>query len=151
MGKGVYTYAADQVQIIVGGVPISGLADGTFINVVRDEQAYNKITGADGTTSRSRTANKAGAITVTLQQTSPSNDVLTGFMLADEAGDQGVVPVFIKDTYGRTLHAASSAWVQQMPDQDFSKEVEERGWVLDCARIDSFVGGNELQSGGGNG
>ena len=148
---GVYTYAADAVQIIVGGVPISGLADGTFVSISRDEQAYNKVTGADGTTSRAKTANRAGAITITVQQTSPSNDVLSGFMIADEAGDNGVVTVLVKDTIGRTLHSASSAWVQKMPDQDFSKEIEEREWVLDCARIDSFVGGNSQQTGGNGG
>lgn len=145
---GVFTYASDAVQIIVGGVSMSGLADGTFITVSRDEQAYNKVTGADGSTSRAKTANRSGSITVTLKQTSPSNDVLTGFMIADEAGDQGVVPVLVKDTSGRTLHYASAAWVQQMPDQEFSKEISEREWVLDCARIDSFVGGNQQQTGG---
>jgi hypothetical protein len=140
---GVYTYAADAVKIIVGGVPMSGLADGTFVSISRDEQAYNKVTGADGTTSRAKTANRAGSITLTLQQTSPSNDVLSGFMIADEASDSGVV--LVKDTSGRTLHYASSAWVQQMPSQEFSKEIAEREWVLDCARIDSFVGGNPQQ------
>ncbi|HKL77616.1 MAG TPA: phage protein [Gammaproteobacteria bacterium] len=144
----VYTYAAESVRIIVGGVPISGLADGTFVSISRDEQAYNKTTGADGTTSRSRTGNRAGTIAITLQQTSPSNDTLSGFMLADEASDQGVVPVLIKDTSGRTLHYANSAWVQQKPDEEFGKEISDREWTLDCARIDSFVGGNTSQTGG---
>lgn len=150
MAAGVYTYAADAVQIIVGGVPISGLADGTFVNISRDEQAYTKTTGADGTTSRARTGNRAGSITITLQQTSPSNDVLSGFMAADEAGDQGVVPVLVKDTSGRSLHYASAAWVQQAPDSEYAKEINEREWALDCARIDSFVGGNAQQTGSGS-
>ena len=143
----VYTYSPEEVRVIVGGVPMSAFADGTFVNVTRDEQAYNKVTGADGRTSRARTANRAGAITITLQQTSPSNDVLSGFMLADEAGDQGVVSVMIKDSSGRTLHFCAAAWVQQMPDQDFSKDIENREWILDCSRIDSFVGGNQAQTG----
>lgn len=144
----VRTYAADEVRIVVGGALISGYADGTFVSVSRDEQAFNKITGADGTTSRSKSANKAGTITLILQQTSPSNDVLSAFMIADEQTNNGVVPVLVKDTSGRTLHFAASAWVQQMPDQDFSKDIEERQWVLDCAAIDSFVGGNANQAGG---
>ncbi len=145
---GVYTYAADAVQIIAGGVPLSGLADGTFVTVERDEQAYNKVTGADGSTSRARTGNRAGNIVVTLQQTSPSNDVLSGFMLEDEAGDQGVFPLLVKDTSGRTLCYASAAWVQQAPSQEFAKEINEREWTLDCARINVFVGGNAQQTGG---
>lgn len=139
---GVYTYASDEVQIIVGGVPMSGLADGTFVTISRDEQAFTKVTGADGSTSRSKSANRAGTITITLKQTSPANDVLSGFMIADEQSNNGVVPIMVKDTGGRTLHYASAAWVQQMPDQDFAKEISNREWVMDCARIDSFVGGN---------
>jgi hypothetical protein len=142
MAAGVYTYASDEVQIIVGGVPMSGLADGTFVSISRDEQAFTKVTGADGSTSRSKSANRAGSITITLKQTSPANDVLSGFMIADEQSNNGVVTVMVKDTGGRTLHYASAAWVQQMPDQDFSKEISNREWVMDCARINSFVGGN---------
>lgn len=144
----VRTYAADEVRIVVGGAPISGLADGTFVSISRDEQAFNKVTGADGVTSRAKTANRAGTITLTLQQTSPGNDVLSALMLADEAGNNGVTSVLVKDSGGRTLHFAASAWVQQMPDVDFSKDIEEREWVLDCAAIDSFVGGNSNQAGG---
>ena len=144
----IRTYAADQVRIVVGGVPISGLADGTFVSISRDEQAYNKVTGADGTTSRARTGNRAGSITITLQQTSPSNDVLTGYMIADEQSDSGVVPVLVKDTSGRTVVFAASAYVQQSPDADFSKDIEEREWVLDCAAIDMTLGGNANVSGG---
>jgi len=69
-------------------------------------------------------------------------------MIADEEGNDGVTSVLVKDTSGRTLHFAASAWVQQMPDTDFSKEIEEREWVLDCAAIDSFVGGNANAAGG---
>jgi hypothetical protein len=143
---GVYTYASDEVRVIVGGVPMSGFADGTFVTVSRDEQAFTKVTGADGTTSRSKSANKSGTITITLKQTSPSNDVLSGFMIADEQSNEGVVPVLIKDTSGRTIHSVSAAWVQQMPDNEFGKEISEREWVMDCARIDSFVGGNDRSS-----
>lgn len=139
---GVYTYSCSEVQVIVGGAPMSGMADGTFVNIERDEQAYTKVTGADGSTSRSKSANRSGTITITLKQTSPSNDVLTGFMVADEQGDAGVVPVLVKDNSGRTLHAASAAWVQKSPSQDFAKEISNREWVMDCARLDQFIGGN---------
>jgi len=144
----IRTYAADEVRIVVGGAPITGLADGTFVSVSRDEQAYNKVTGADGTTSRAKTANRAGTITLTLQQTSPANDVLSGYMIADEQDNSGVVPVLVKDGSGRTVVSAASAYVQQAPDADFSKDIEEREWVLECAGIDMFVGGNANSAGG---
>lgn len=147
MSKEIFTYSAEEVAVIVGGVRITGYADGTFITVRRDEQAYNKVTGADGKTSRARTANRSGQVEMVLQQTSPGNDVLSGLMLADEAGDQGVVPVLVKDGSGNTRHFAASAWVQQKPDEAFGKQIENRTWIIDCGRIDSFVGGNNTQRG----
>ena len=141
----VNTYDPAEVALIVGGVPITGLADGTFLSISRDEQAYSKVTGADGTTSRAKSNNRAGTMTFTLKQTSPANDVLTGFMVADETSNNGVVPVLVKDRLGNSVAATSAAWVQQAPDQGFSKEIEEREWVLDCGTIDIFIGGNAAQ------
>ncbi len=143
----VYTYDPSEVAVIVGGAIMQGFADGTFVEVERDEQAYEKVTGADGETSRAKTNNKSGNITITLKQTSPSNDILSGIMIADEADNSGVVPVLIKDRLGNTVFASSAAWVQQMPSSAYSKEIEEREWVLDCAKIDAFVAGNDSQEG----
>lgn len=142
MGTSVHNYAADRVTVTVGATLISGFADGTFISVSRDEQAYNAVTGADGFVSRAKTGNRAGTITLTLQQTSPSNDILSGFMIADELRNRGVFPIFIQDQEGETIFQAQHCWVQQMPDSDFSKEISNRVWTLACARINAFVGGN---------
>jgi hypothetical protein len=141
----VYTYASDEVTVIVGGVVMSGFADGTFVTVARDEQAFNKVTGADGSVSRAKTANKSGTITLTLQQTSPSNDVLSALMIADELSNQGVVPVLLKDKTGRTTVFSSSSWIQQSPEASMSKNIESREWVIDCAKLEIFIGGNIQQ------
>jgi len=144
----VWTYSPEDVRIVMGGVLITGYADGTFITVSRDEQAYNKVTGADGKVSRARSANRSGTAVITLKQTSPANDILTGFMLADEAGDQGVVPFLVIDGSGRTINGSSAAWVQQAPDQAFSKDIENREWTIDLSAVDMFIGGNQQQTGG---
>lgn len=145
----VYTYAADEVRILLNGLPVSGLADGTFVSIESDEQRYVKTTGADGSTSRARTGNKSGSITVTLQQTSPANELMTGFMLADDAGNQGVFSVLVKDSSGNSLHFANAAWIQNAPTAEYGKEINNREWVLDCGIIEHFYGGNQEQTGGG--
>ena len=78
------TYDPKQVVISIGGVPISGYADGTFLLIDRDENAFTKVTGADGTSTRVKSNNRAGSMTLTLKQSSPSNDVLSGFATLDE-------------------------------------------------------------------
>lgn len=139
---GVKTYDPKQVVVSVGGIPISGYADGTFVNVTRDEDAFTKRTGADGEASRAKSNNRGGSITVTLQQTSLSNDALSALALVDENTGDGVVPVIVKDVRGTTLCYSSAGWIKKMPDAEFSKEIQDREWVIDCADLRFNVGGN---------
>ena len=137
------TYDFSQVNVILGGVPITGFADGTSVTVEFDEEQFTKVTGADGLTTRSKSNNYAGSVTLTLQQTSKSNDELSALWNADRINNNGVVPLLIKDNSGRTLWAAENAWVQQMPTQEFGKELADREWVLDCSALTGLAGGNQ--------
>ena len=56
---------------------MSGFADGTFLTVDRDDDQWAKVTGADGTSTRIKSNNRSGNMTLTLKQSSPSNDVLS--------------------------------------------------------------------------
>ncbi|QDP66996.1 MAG: putative structural protein [Prokaryotic dsDNA virus sp.] len=135
-------YDATQVILVFNGAPISGFADGTFITVEFDEQQFNKTTGADGLTQRSKTGNYAGNITVTLLNGSPSNDVLSAAWNADRVSNNGQGPILLRDLSGRTLWSAKNAWVRQMPSQGFGKDAENREWVLDTDALNGQAGGN---------
>jgi len=145
--QGAKTYDPKNVQIIMGGAPITGFADGTFINVSFDEDQYTKTVGADGEVSRAKTNNHTSTITLTLKQTSGSNDVLSAFYNADKLNDAGAVPLMIKEIgSGRTLAFTQAAWVQKLPDVGYSKDVEDRAWTIATAQMDMFVGGNSLNA-----
>ena len=137
------TYDVSQVAVIVGGVPLEGFADGSRVTVEFDEEQFTKVTGSDGLTTRSKSNNYAGNIGVTLQQSSRSNDYLSGLWNADRVSNSGVVPTLVKDNSGRTLWAAEHAWVQQMPSQEFAKEVSDREWILDTDKLTGLAGGNQ--------
>lgn len=144
----VKTYDPKNVQIIIGGVPMSGLADGTFLTVAFDEPQFSKTVGADGEVSRAKSNNYSATATLTLKQTSASNDVLSGFATADRETNAGVVPMMVKEIgSGRTLLFAEAAWVEQFPDVVYSKEVEDREWTLALANVTPFVGGNFVAGG----
>jgi len=136
------TYDVRAGVLVVGGVPMTGFADGTAIRVEFDEEQFTKTTGADGLTTRSKTNNYAGSVSIFLQQTSPSNDVLSALWATDRATSKGVVPVMWKDFSGRTIWAAQHAWVRQMTSLEEGKEASDREWVLDCAELTGFTGGN---------
>lgn len=138
----VRTYDPKEVVVLVGGIPIGGFADGTAIAVSRSNDAYSKVSGTDGITSRAKSNDKSGEIAITLSQTSPSNDVLSGIALADELSNNGVVPVSITDLSGRTILLSAFAWIRKPADTEFAKEISNREWMLDAADLNMFVGGN---------
>ena len=84
----------------------------------------------------------SGEITLTLAQTSPSNDYLSSIQTLDELSGTGVVPVLIQDNSGRSKYVSGFAWIRRPPDAEFGKEISNREWVLDCADISFFTGGN---------
>lgn len=136
------TYDPKSVLIIVGGAIMGGFTDGTFLSVERDDDAFAKETGADGETSRAKRNNRSGSATLTLHQTSPSNDILSAFALADELDNSGVVPFLVRDLSGRTTLFSALGWIRKVPATPYSTEIEDREWVLDLADLDFFVGGN---------
>ena len=138
----VKTYDPKNTVVTVAGIPVGGYADGTFIKVTRDEDAFKKVTGADGYTARVKSNNRGGAIEITLMQTSSSNSLLSALAVADELTSAGIVPVMVKDLTGVSTSFSGTAWVKKMPDQEFSKELSNRVWILDCADLFTAAGGN---------
>lgn len=138
------TYDPKMVQVIFDGNPITGFADGTFVNIEWDEDAWNKVTGADGLVSRAKTNNYSGAVTVTLLSTSLGNDVLNSVARRDRRNSTGATTLLVKDASGRTVWSAENAWIRQLPAQEFSKEISEREWIIDCANLSGDIGGNQI-------
>lgn len=133
------TYDPKKVLLTVGVGTITGYADGTFIKVSRDEEAFTKKVGADGEVTRAKSNNQAGSIEITLDLASPSNDALSALATADELTNTGAVPVsllLIGNSSGKPLVATEAGWVKKKPDMGFSKKAEDRTWVIDCAAMD---------------
>ncbi len=140
----VRTYDPKEVHIIIGGFEMMALTDGTFFTITMDDDAYAKVTGADGETSRAKSNNNGAEATISLQQTSPSNDILSGIAIADKLSNSGIVPVIVKDSLGTTVLFSAEGWVKKMPDVTYGKEIGNRDWPIDLANVDVFIGGNEL-------
>lgn len=137
----VATYDPKEVIININGIPISGFADGTFINVSREKDAFTKVIGSDGVQSRAKSNDRSGMIVLTLVQTSASNDTLSALAIADEVQNAGVAAIIVKDVGGRSTFISGNGWVRKMPDSEFSNEITNREWTLDMAEVDIFVGG----------
>ena len=137
----VRTYDPKKIVLTVGGFPIGGFADGTFVKISRSEDSFKTSVGADGDTTRVKSTNKSGEIVITLDMSSPSNDILDSMVFQDELVGLGVKPVLIKDLGSASTYATASAWVKKPADVEFGKDVSTREWTLSCADLTMVTGG----------
>lgn len=134
-------YDPKQVTIVVGGHIVEGYADGTFASLERSKDAYALTVGAGGEGARAKSNDKSGELTITLLQSSKSNDVLSGYATADEISNSGQVPAFLKDNNGTTLAEAVTAWVKKKPTLEYGNEITNRVWVISSDNWDILAGG----------
>ena len=141
---GLKIYDAGSVKISVGTFSLESYAEGTFVTIVRDEDSFTKNIGADGEPARAKSNNKGGSITCVLQQTSPSNLLLSALHQLDEispAGD-GVVPTLVEDLQGTSLFTAAESWIKKGPSAEYAADITVREWVIDTGNLVAVYGGN---------
>lgn len=138
----VRTFDPKLVVITFGALSISGYAEGTFVSVNRSGDAFAKSKGAGGDIERVNRNQGDFEVTVTLQQTSPTNAELSAILAADQASNAGVWPLTIKDMLGQTLFFSPQAWIRKDPEWEDGDELNSRAWVFDTGIAGNLVGGN---------
>lgn len=142
MSSLVKTYDNAQVFISFGGRTLSGFAPDTKVTVEYDTEAWTKQVGCEGETTRSKSNNKCGKVTVRLMQTADDNDFLTALYEADQASNSSALPLQVKDSNGTSIHAAESAWISKMPTSEYGVAAGVREWMIDTGPMISVVGSN---------
>jgi len=128
------TYSPEEGSMIVDG----NIGEGwNTIKVERDEDSYAFEPSTSGGGTRTKNSNKAGKITITLQQTSAFNAILSDL---EKSGD--IVPVAFRDNSGFDVHESEGAYVVKPADSEYGKEVGETEWILQCEKLDMDKRGN---------
>lgn len=136
-------YSPDQITIAIGAIRVDGFADGTFVALEQETPTFSKVTGADGKTTRVKSLNRSGQVTITLMQTSLSNDFLSALHIVDRDTPGGAtVPMFIRDRGGRSLFTAAQCWISTPPKPEYSRDNSTREWVIEFAKVERNDGGN---------
>ena len=130
-------YSADNVSIIVDGTPITGFAEGAFVDVARAVESATLYMGADGKGAMVINPNKSGTVTIRLAQTSLSNAFLTALEAV-----KSVFPIIVKDTNGNSLHTGAKAFISSMPTSSYAQELNSREWVIMVESLIHIEGGN---------
>jgi hypothetical protein len=138
------TYDPKFVTVTFGPVIISGFAEGTFVNVARNGDLFEKSRGADGSVDRVNKNARDGRVTVTLKQTSRTNDQLSLIAEQDLLSNTGKYPLTITDKLGTTFVFAAQAWIAKDPDPDLADSLSNREWIFDTGLMEKFIGGNVL-------
>ncbi|MDR2952562.1 MAG: DUF3277 family protein [Treponema sp.] len=141
-GQVVSNYDPKKVILTFGGVPITGFTEGTFIGIAaNDSDAFKKKVGADGEVGRAQSNDNTHNVTITLMQSSASNDYLSNIFNADRLSGTQMLPLSITDLNGKSLRSWPQAWIKGDPNWDFAKELSDRQWVLDTGQAATNVNG----------
>lgn len=135
-------YDPGKIVVTFRGIRLVLFAEGTFVSVEREEDAFSKSVGADGNVTRVRNRNRSGSVTCTLQAESPINDILSAIAKEDELFGTGFGSIQVENLLGTTLVNAPTAWIRKLPTVEFSDEASTREWIFDCDTLDMVVGGS---------
>lgn len=140
----VRTYDPKRVNVTFGASQITGYAEDTFVGIEEITDGVTRQAGADGEVARAMSSDTGVRITLTLQQTSRSNDLLSGYLRADRlSGGGGALPVTVTDLRGTTLVAAAAAWVVKSANVELGSTLGNREWTIETGPAEVHVGGNE--------
>jgi len=134
-------YDPNQLSVIFGVSPIVGFAEDTMINIDVEDPQYNINSDIHGEVTRFKVNKNLAKITITLTQSSSSNDLLSNYVELDRQNNSGVFLVMIKDTNGTTLFSSTAAYVEQVPSIEFGNDNKTREWVIRATNVTKFIGG----------
>lgn len=135
------TWDPTRFIITIGAINAVDFAKGGFIKAMYNEDAYSLQIGADGFGARIRNANESGRFEITLQKSSPTNDLLSAQALLDRQTGQGVVPVQVKDLNGTSVALGQNTWITKVPDLERGAELGDVTWILETDRLKMTEGG----------
>lgn len=142
MNIAVATYDPKQIIIAFGALVLSGFSDGTFVKITRSGDAFEKKRGADGSVERVNKNAFDFGVSVTLQQTSAVNALLSAALTADQISNLGVLPLTIKDLNGTSLFEAPQAWIKKDPEAEYADTTGGREWQFETGPGAYLCGGN---------
>lgn len=123
---------------------ITGVSEDTIVSIERQD-AWNESVGAYGNTTRiyNPVWDKAN-ITIPLQQTSESNDVMNYLFQRDieSVSSNFLFSITVKDTSGRSLHYGYEAYVAVKPNATYGNTMNMREWVVRVNKLEDKMGGN---------
>jgi hypothetical protein len=141
-------YSPEDVIIVLAGLhTISGYAADSIVRIEKATKTFTASESSDGVVSRTLRASNLYMVTITLAQSSESNEVLSWMHNADKiTGGRAKFTILIRDKSGSSVMFSSEAWITGVPSTQFSTSIENRDWEIACAGAANHIGGNYDES-----
>lgn len=147
MARSIALYSPKDVIVLLGGFyQVDGYSADTFINIRKDVKPFDAMKSMDGEQARIYRKDEGYTVEITLAQSSATNNILSALYNVDVATQMGKFPLLIKDLKGSTTFFAGTAWVEDIPDAQFSQELTTRTWVIGTSEAGLNIGGNQENS-----
>lgn len=163
----VSTYSPCDVSVIYGLKHLNGFMDGSFVSIKRETPIFNHQRSMDGHCAISVQKYSTYTVTITLAQTSSSNQFLHSLQktmmksltkldstspfsgLSSLSGIKTTVsnvisklPFIIKDGSGNSVFFGTDVWLSEEPEVVYSAGMEGRTWTIKCLNASSSIAGN---------
>lgn len=136
----VNTYSPTDLSLSFGGYQIAGWDS---ISIVRNAPSFVTVRGIRGKHTRVPSGDTSATITVSILQTSPSNDVLSEVHRQDIESGTSRLDIMLKDSSGNSVFSSDEAYIVSYPETTYSNGFEYRSWTIYCQTTKSYiVGGN---------
>lgn len=146
------TFAPYEVSVVISTDDINhivtGYAEDTGITIEPNADRYEMYVGMNGDASRIHNANRTRSVSITLSQTSISNDVLWHLAQRDSRlrSDEGTFTITIKDGSGRTVYSDQNGFISADPTVTFGSSMNTQEWSLMLPDPEVGIGGNSKLS-----
>lgn len=132
MAGSVLTYSPSDVKLVVAGYTLGGIMD---ISVVWSTPPFSMRRGIRGRNTRVYNRDLSATLTINVQQTSVTNDVLFQILRNDRREGVARLDLALSDNSGRSVLQTTEAYVSQYPDLSYSMGFNPRQWTFELLSI----------------
>lgn len=132
----VATYSPSDVSLSFGGYSVVGWDN---ITISRTSPSFTTVKGIRGKHTRVPSGDTSATITLSIIQTSQSNDVLSEVHRLDIENGTGRLSITLKDGSGASVFSSDEAYIINYPETTYSGNLEMRNWTIFCQTTRSFI------------
>lgn len=141
------TYAPNDITLVIvygdNTHIVGGYTETAMVSVSPNNPRHTMYTSADNRSCRIRHGDNSKTLTISLNQTSYSNDVLWAIHQDDVATSEGWFQLLFKDNNGRSIMSSNDCYIITPPATTVSNGIETREWQIYVHNPVEHIGGND--------